>query len=253
MWIDIHSHLFDLTRDQLVQTIRQAGSAGIDAIINNAVSVQTAHTVVQQSTIHPSLFAAAGISPFDVEDQPHDWYQVLEHYCKTKKIIAVGEIGLDSSNPRYPSLQKQEPFFKKQLTLATEYGLPTLVHSRGMEYQVCRICREQQAKKVVFHCFTGDEKSLNYLLECGFYVSISGIVTYKNSHLPDIVPKIPLDRLFIETDSPYLAPIPKRGTTNQPAYVQYTAKHISKLLEVSEEKLQTQLRYNFKEVFGADL
>ncbi|KMQ50625.1 putative deoxyribonuclease YcfH [Chitinispirillum alkaliphilum] len=253
MWIDIHAHLFDLSPQELKNCIGEAQRSGICRVINNSVSLSTAETVIRQChESQPLLKGAVGISPFDVKNQPAHWLSQLKKLAEDKHVIAVGEIGLDTSNPVYPPYDEQLPFFLQQLELAAELDLPALVHSRGAESQVAKICRETGAKKVIFHCFTGDRAALDYILESGYHISISGIVTYKNSHLSGIVPSIPTDRLFIETDTPYLSPVPKRGKPNTPANLMYTGNHISKLLNTEPDLLEQTIIDNYKKMFNED-
>ncbi|MFP4015108.1 MAG: TatD family hydrolase [Chitinispirillaceae bacterium] len=250
MWIDIHAHLFDFDQETLAELVRESESGGVSFVVNNSVSLQTAFTVLEQCRRFPEqLRAALGISPFDVTDQDENWAGELEKLLDDPSVIAVGEIGLDSSNPRYPSLEQQMPFFKRQLEIAKTRDLPVLVHSRGMEKRVAQLCHESGARKVVFHCFTGDSQALDYILDCGFYVSVSGIITYKNAGIRSLLPRIPPDRLFVETDTPYLAPVPKRGKQNRPGYVIHTAREAAKLLSIDSGTLQKRIEDNFRRLF----
>lgn len=251
MWIDIHAHLFDFDRETLAQLVEESESGGVSLIINNSVSLQTASTVLEQCRRFPQqLKAALGISPFDVTDQNENWAKEIAGLLDDPSVVAVGEIGLDSSNPRYPPLEQQMPFFQEQLNLAKDKDLPVLVHSRGMEKRVAELCRESGARKVVFHCFTGDSQALDYILDSGFHVSVSGIITYKNAAIRSLLPRIPLDRLFVETDTPYLAPVPKRGKQNRPGYVVFTALEAARLLSIDSGTLENQIRDNFRHLFG---
>jgi len=247
---DIHAHLFDCEDDALTISVNNAITAGVETIINTAVSINTAQIILNQCKRFPqNLKAAVGISPFDTVDAENDWEIRLRELLNDPMVTAVGEIGLDCTNPRYPALDIQMPFFQRQLEIAVDTNLPAIVHSRGMEKRTAEICRRHGVKKAVFHCFTGDAESLEYIVECGYYVSISGIVTYKNSHLRDIVRSIPVDKLLIETDAPYLSPVPHRGKQNQPAYLVHTAKEMAGLLRVDEEALVAAIEKNVAEIF----
>ena len=251
MWIDVHAHLFDLSSEALRELINESDSRGVSPIINTAVSLDTAETVLNQCRQFPKqLKAALGISPFDVTTQAQDWSERLEQLLSDPSVIAVGEIGLDKTNPRYPALEKQMPFFLTQLEIAKDKKLPVLVHSRGMERTVAKLCRSSNSGPVVFHCFTGDREALDYILDCGYFISIAGIITYKNAHIRDLLPHIPLDRLFLETDTPYLAPVPKRGAHNQPGYLIYTAEETARILSVDKDTLQKALIDNFQILFN---
>ncbi|MDR0306506.1 MAG: TatD family hydrolase [Chitinispirillales bacterium] len=244
-WIDTHAHLFDCSDAALETLIAESASKGVNLIINTSVSVDTAQTVLRQCKRFPQhLRAAVGISPFDVITQDETWADKIEVMLSDPLTVAIGEIGLDCANPRYPPLELQMPVFIKQLQLAAQTGVTAIVHSRGMEKRTAEICRETGVSKAVFHCFTGDREAAEYILECGYYISISGIITYKNSHLANLIPFIPIDRLLIETDSPYLAPSPHRGKVNCPAFLIHTATEIAKLLRISERELSAALIKN---------
>jgi len=249
-WIDIHAHLYNLSHNAshsvLEDTIADCVSCGVNLVINTAVSIDTAQTALEQCVQFPDhLRAAAGVSPFYVNDhQDEIWFDKLKQMISNPFIVAVGEIGLDCTNPTYPPLEKQMPFFEKQLELAIQTSNTAIVHSRGMEKQTAQICRSMGASNVIFHCFTGDREAVEYIVENGYYISISGIITYKNSHLRDLVPFIPIDKLLIETDSPYLAPTPHRGKKNSPAMLVHTAKETARLLDLEECELAEILSKN---------
>jgi TatD DNase family protein len=136
------------------------------------------------------------------------------------------------------------PVFTRQLEIAITSNIPAVIHSRGMEKRAAEICRGMGVKKAVFHCFTGDAESLEYITNCGYYVSISGIVTYKNSHLRELIRSVPIDKLLIETDTPYLSPTPHRGKPNRPSFLPHTAKEIAHLLGMNEPELTDTLKNN---------
>jgi TatD DNase family protein len=250
-WIDVHAHLYDLShnalKSDLEDTITDCVSCGVGLIINTAVSIETAQTVLEQCATFPDhLRAAVGISPFYISNHQNEiWLAQLKKMIENPFTVAVGEIGLDCTNPRYPPLEEQMPFFVKQLELAIQTRTTAIVHSRGMEKQVAQICRSMGASNVIFHCFTGDREAAEYIIENGYYISVSGIITYKNSHLRDIIPSLPIDKLLIETDSPYLAPAPHRGKKNTPAMLVHTAKETAGLFNVEERYLSEVLAKNY--------
>jgi TatD DNase family protein len=247
---DTHAHLFDCSADDLETLVNEAISAGVGIIVNTATSIQTGKTVLDQCKRYPqNLKPAVGISPFDTVEAGAGWVDELKKLLEDPAVVAVGEIGLDDTNPIYPSLDIQLPFFKKQLEIAADVNLPAIVHSRGIEKKTAEICREIGVSRAIFHCFTGDLEALEYIIDCGYYVSISGIVTYKNSHLRDIIRNIPVDKLLIESDAPYLSPIPHRGKKNRPAFIVHTAKEVARILNVDEIRLSEVLKKNVEELF----
>lgn len=249
MWIDIHAHLYEYSNLELEPVLSEAHNAGVDYIVSTAVSIETSAVVAQQCSTFNEIFGATGISPFDVLSLNSTWIDDLKSLLKHKKIIAIGEIGIDNSNPRYPSLDKQLPVFEKQLDLAIEHDLPVIIHSRGIEQTALEICAKHSIKSALFHCYTGDAVTLGNIINAGFMVSFSGIVTFNKSNLPDLVKATPLSQLFIETDSPYLTPVPYRGRKNTPAMVKTVGEKIAEIHCISSQVLQEQLSENFKNFF----
>jgi TatD DNase family protein len=245
--IDTHAHLYDLTDDELRNAVADAVNAGVETIINTAVSIPTAKIVLDQCCRFPkNLRAAIGISPFDTGNVQDGWDDELTamYQAHNQKIVAIGEIGLDSTNPTYPPIDAQMPVFTRQLEIAMASNLPAVIHSRGVEKRAAEICRDMGVKKAVFHCFTGDKESLEYIVNSGYYVSISGIITYKNSHLREMIRSVPIDKLLIETDTPYLSPTPHRGKPNRPSFLPHTAKEIAHLRGMNEQELTDTLKNN---------
>jgi TatD DNase family protein len=253
MWIDAHAHLYDVHAANLMHTVQTAEDAGVCCILNTAVSLATSHTVVQQSVAHTMLYAAVGISPFDVEHVENGWQAQLHELCGNSKVIAVGETGMDTTNPAYPALELQSRIFDEQLDIARSTNKPVVVHSRGCEQRVAAMCVSAGIKQVMFHCFTGTVADLRIILDAGYYVSFSGIATFKQNPLDDAIRYAPADRILIETDSPYLAPVPFRGTQNNPALVVWTGKKIASVKGISEEAIATQCACNFATLFGVAL
>jgi TatD DNase family protein len=248
MWIDSHAHLDRLHGKELSGTLAEAAAAGVSTLLSTATDLASAASVVLQCTTFPALYGATGISPFETLALPVDWDDRLRSCGKKEKIVAVGEIGLDRSNPRYPDVKYQMPVFERQLELAGELRLPVVVHSRGAERQVAEICRAFGTSGVLFHCFTGSRDALKFVLECGYDVSFSGIITY-NDAVRELVKEVPCDRLFIETDSPYLAPVPHRGKTNRPAWVALVGEAAAESKEIRVEDLQLETGRNFGRLF----
>jgi TatD DNase family protein len=248
-WIDLHAHLDGLSDSELSQSIAEAAAAGVSVVFVAATDLASAEIVSRQCVMHPSLWGAVGICPFSAGLLPDNWEAKLRSFLLRERIIAIGEIGIDESNPKYPPLSLQLPVFERQLEIARECDLPIIVHSRGAESRVISLCMSHGIKRAVFHCFTGDSVSLAAILDGGYSVSFSGIVTF-NSNLLGRVAEVPLDRLFIETDSPWLSPTPYRGQVNRPDRVAITGKTIAKTLGISPEKLQEAIAGNFNRLFA---
>jgi TatD DNase family protein len=250
-WIDLHAHLAELSDEALAQQLQRARSAGLSLIVNTATALPSARQVIRQCQSQPMLRAAAGITPFDVGELPADWDGQLGEILQAPSIVAVGEIGLDDSNPQYPPLSAQQPVFERQCVMARELDLPAIIHSRGAEELVIDQCTSLGLSKVVFHCFTGSPEALRRLIEAGYYVSFSGIITFKNSAVAELVKATPLERLFIETDSPYLAPVPHRGKPNEPARVALVGEKVAALKGIEPAVAAARVRQNFADLFGS--
>ncbi len=249
MWIDAHAHLAELSDSQLLGVMESAGAAGVETVLNTGTDLASSARAVAQSRLHTSLRAAAGISPFDAEHVPADWPAQLRNLLLQPSVVALGEVGLDASNPRYPSLEAQMPLFEQQLALACELDLPAVVHSRGAESTVVDVCRAIGAERVVFHCFTGTSNELRKLLDAGYWVSFSGIVTFPSSHVPELVRAVPLERLLVETDTPYLSPVPFRGRPNEPSRVAVVGQAVASLRGMAPEHLAGATRAAFSALF----
>ena len=250
MWIDIHAHLYDFTGAQLAQHMREAGEGGVCAVVNAATSLATAHTVIAQCATNPMLYAACGISAFDCVRLDGGWAQALEAVLSQPRVVALGEIGLDAANPAYPALDKQTPVFEKQLELSCRAHLPAVIHSRGCEIRACDMCRAAHVPKALFHCFTGGIDALRAILDAGYHVSFSGIITFPKSSLADCIGYVPLDRLFVETDTPYLAPVPYRGRPNRPAWVVEVGKAVAAIKKMPAADVARRIARNAQELFG---
>jgi TatD DNase family protein len=249
MWIDTHAHLFGLPKDELDAQIEEARSCGVGVILSTATDCENALEVKEQCGNYPMVYGAIGISPFDVGNVPDAWYGECLHLLAHDKIIAVGEIGIDKTNPAYPPLFLQQPVFEQQLDIAKKAGLPVVIHSRGAEEQAVAHCKNIGITDAVFHCFTGTRAALGAVIDQGYYVSLSGILTFRNFGLRNYIGDIPVDRLLIETDSPYLAPAPHRGKNNRPAWLPYVGEEAARLLEMPVEKLTMHIENNFRRLF----
>ena len=250
MWIDTHAHLFDMPDQSIPHLLHEAAGAQVSIIVTTGTDIETSRTVLRQCRMYDELYGAAGISPFDVLELKHDWIDQLRSILVHPKMIGVGEIGIDRTNPRYPSFEKQLPCFEQQLHLARELDLPAIVHSRGAESEAADICWNNGCTKAVFHCFTGDLAALKKILRYGYYVSFSGIITFKNAETRDLVSSVPLDHVLIETDTPYLAPVPFRGKKNRPAWVSYVGEQAASLYGIDTATFQEHLQQNFHRLFS---
>lgn len=232
MLIDSHAHLddlrYDTDRDNVLQ---RAQTAGIEAIVTIGCDLATSQTAVSLAHAHPNIFATIGVHPHEAKEIGEGWYESFRSLAQHPKVVAYGEIGLDYHYDHSPrEIQRQR--FREQIHLARELALPLVIHTREAQEDTVMILREEGAVDVggVFHCFSGDMWLAKDALDLGFYLSFSGVLTFKNATmLRDIAKTVPLDRLMVETDCPYLAPVPYRGKRNEPAYVQYVAETLAEI------------------------
>lgn len=232
MLIDTHTHLDDARfYDDREAAIVRAREAGVETLITIGCDLATSRAAVALADEHPSVYASIGVHPHEVKHIGDSWYDEFRGLAGHKKVVAYGEIGLDY-HYNHSSPQEQRERFREQVRLARELALPVIIHTREAQDDTIAILAEEQAQDIggVFHCFSGDARLAKDALALGFYLSFSGIVTFQNAAgLRDIAKTVPLDRLLIETDCPYLTPVPHRGKRNEPAYVSYVVRLLASL------------------------
>jgi TatD DNase family protein len=249
MWTDSHAHLYGCDTAALDALLSSAQAHGVHRTLNVATSLMSSITVVSQCAGHTALLGAVGISPFDVKENHGSWEAQLAELAAKPRIVAVGETGIDATNPSYPDMGLQIRFFEKHLGLALTHNLPVIVHSRGCERKALDICLASGIRRAVFHCYTGDAATMKAIADAGYYISFSGIVTFANSPIVSLAEIAPLDSILIETDSPYLAPVPHRGKTNQPAWVALVGKKIAEIRKMNKEDFAEAVENNFDRLF----
>jgi len=252
--IDTHAHLDDPRfADDIAEVIARAETAGIDRVVTIGTDAATSRTNVELASRFPLLRCAVGIQPNHVaEAQPGDWEVILE-LVNHPTCVAVGETGLDRYWDRAP-FPLQEEYFARHLDLSRRTGRPVVIHCREAEADVVRMLRAEFDARGpvagVMHSFTGDAATAKACLEMGLYISFAGMLTYKNAEdLRKVAATIPLDQLLVETDSPYLAPMPHRGKRNEPAYVVHTAGCLAGVVGVGLDKISEQTTRNARSLF----
>ncbi len=241
MLIDTHCHLVsDKLKDDLEFILENAQKNGLKKIINIAYNPATITLGIEQLKLSPMLYLTLGIQPHDASEfTPAEAEKVRPIAMTNKRIVGIGEIGLDAYYTLSP-LNKQIECFEYFLNMATELNLPVVVHVRETHKLVYDRIRQFVPKGLtgVIHCFTGSLPEAKEFLDCNFYISFSGIVTFKNAvALQDVAKVVPKDRILIETDSPYLAPVPFRGKRNEPGNLKYTCEFIANLRNVPTSEL----------------
>lgn len=250
-WFDAHAHLDDkVFRQDLSGILQRAEESGVKMIISHGISLASSQEILKMSQDHPSIYVALGIHPQEVKGEEID-FSSLEDLLTSPKVIAVGEVGLDFYWDRQYQ-KEQEKTFRAQVEIAERYDLPLVVHSRGAEERVLEILNVSQIHvPIIWHCFSGNQELLEKILKQGLYISLNGIVTYpKAVTLRKAIASVPLNRVFLETDAPYLPPQGRRGQRNEPAFLVETAHFLSKFWKVDIWSLQDHLFSNLQQVFG---
>lgn len=251
--IDSHAHLddarFDADRDAVLQRAWDSGLRKI-LTIGNGRGPDDMGCGIPIAESHDWIFTSAGVHPHDAGKVEERHYSMLEQLSKHPKVLAIGEAGLDYHYDNSPR-DVQRSVFRRQSAFARDAGLPLIVHTREADADTEQILKEENATRGVIHCFTSGERLADFAIEIGFSISFSGIVTFPNSKaLAEIARRIPSDRLLLETDCPYLAPVPHRGKRNEPGFVADTARFVAELRGVSPEQLAAQVTANFERVFA---
>ncbi len=227
---ETHAHLdlpdFDRDRDSL---INKCFNSGIEYIINIGFNKETSLNSLELAKQHDHIFATAGFHPHDAMDFDAE---LIKRLAREKKVLAIGEIGLDFFRNLSPYTVQRE-VFANQAHLAVAYDLPVVVHNRDAHQECYKILKEEQVKEAVFHCFTGDIIFAEQVLEAGWMMSFTGAITYANSKLEDVIRMVPLDRFMVETDCPYLPPHPHRGERNSPLHLHLVVEKIASIKEMT--------------------
>jgi len=251
MLIDTHSHLNfpDFSKDY-PDVIARAKKAGIVAIVNVGADLPTSKRAIELAQKEDLCYATVGIHPTNTNNLKDEDCQELEGLAQKKKVVAIGEIGLDYFHNSTPK-EIQKRSFELQILLAKKLNLPVIIHNRDAHQDVLAILKEKEVKKGVMHCFSGDINLAREVLSLGLHISFSGNLTYKkNEDLRAVAKEVPLKKLLLETDCPYLPPQPSRGKRNEPGFLTYTAEALAKIKGISLEELGEITTKNAKELFG---
>ena len=238
--IDSHCHIdFKDFNANRAEVIAAAAEAGVHTLINIGADLTTSQRSVALAGEHGMIYAAVGVHPHDASTLDDACLVKIRSLAAEDKVVAIGEIGLDFYRDLSPR-QTQKVAFHKQMQLAVELNLPVVIHTREAFRETLSIAGEYSdlLPGGVFHCFPGDVDEAYRVLDLGFVLGIGGVVTYKNSRMARVAPEVPLDKIILETDAPYLAPIPYRGKTNQPAYVKLVCDKVAELCGVPSQEVE---------------
>lgn len=251
MYIDSHCHLnFPGLREQLDALLHNMEANQVSHALCVSVELSSFPEVLALAEQHDNLYASVGVHPdheLDIEPEQAEIVRLAQH----PKVVAIGETGLDYYRLT-GDLEWQRKRFRTHIRAARECGKPLIIHTRSAASDTLRIMQDERAGEAggVMHCFTEDLEVARAAMDLGFHISFSGILTFKNAAIiKEVARNIPLDRILIETDAPYLAPAPHRGKTNQPAYVKHVAEEIARLRGISPEQVGAATSSNFKRLF----
>ncbi|MBS4201470.1 TatD family hydrolase [Bacillus sp. FJAT-49732] len=255
MLFDTHVHLNDdQYAEDLDEVIARAKNTGVEYMVVVGFDRKTIQKALEIISEHEFIYASVGWHPVDAIDMTEEDLIWLEEVAAHPKVVALGEMGLDYHWDKSPK-EIQKEVFRKQIRLAKKINMPIIIHNRDATQDIIQILQEENAEEVggIMHCFSGSAEVAKQCLDLNFYISLGGPVTFKNAKKPkEVAIQVPLDRLLIETDCPYLAPHPYRGKRNEPSYVRLVAEQIADLKGLNLEEVAQITTANAKKVFGID-
>jgi TatD DNase family protein len=249
--IDTHAHLdFPDFAEDFDEVRQMAADAGVGKVVNIGVDLNSSRTAVEFADQYPEMFAAIGFHPHDSKGYSDHTEAELKTLANNFKVVAIGEIGLDFYRDHSPR-DIQRGVFVKQIHLAQELGLPIVIHIRNAYAEALDILAAEKAWETgaVLHCFSGNRNDAFRALDLGLYLSFGGVLTFKNSRLPELVADLPLDAILLETDCPFLAPHPYRGKRNHPALVELVYRKLAEVTRTDFDEIVTRIDQNAQEFF----
>ena len=250
MLTDTHCHLFyDQIKNDLEAVLQRAIDMGVNRFICVATNLDDAEECLSISKSYENIFASAGIHPHDSKDAPMNYEEKIIDLMKNDGMVAVGEMGLDYfRNLSSPTIQKK--VFRSQMQIAHNLKKPVIFHNRDADEDVLSILSDFPDVNGVAHCFSSTEAVAKKLIDLGYYISFSGNITFKNSHLPEFAGRLPLDKILVETDCPYLSPEPYRGKNNEPGRTLFVAEKLSEIFNISLDAIAKKTTENATRLFN---
>jgi len=248
--IDSHAHYehkrYEQDRALLLNSMQKNG---VELIINVGCCISSSHESIKLAESYSHIYATVGVHPHEAKTLTHKGLETIMQLCTHPKVVALGEIGLDFFHNFSPQ-DVQQHWFRQQLQLAHEINIPVVIHSRDANDEVFDIIKKSPVRKGVIHSFSGNDELARKYVEMGFHIGISGVVTFdKTSTLQNVVADIPLEKILLETDAPYLTPVPFRGKRNESQYLIHVAHTIAKIKGISSETVCCQTNENVKQLF----
>lgn len=245
---DTHAHIFNEYFSDFNKVIEDAKNNSVYKIINAATNFENIEEVLETSEKYSNIYACIGLHPEDLVKDYTKLEQYIVDNLNNKKLVAIGEIGLDYYYTK-ENKDEQIELFEYQLSLAEKYELPVVVHSREATLDTINSLKKFKVKGVI-HCFSGSLETANILINLGFYIGVGGVMTFKNSKIDTIIKEIPLDRIILETDSPYLTPEPFRKYSNEPKYIKTIAEYLANLKNISLEEVSRVTEKNVSDLYN---
>lgn len=250
MYIDTHCHLSREDYDDIDKVIEENKNANVDKIVVSGCSRESIEEVMDLKDKYDMVYVTIGYYPEYADTITESDLDYLKSLLGEKKIVGIGEIGLDYHYTK-ENKDKQIWLFEEQLKIAEEFNLPIVIHSRDATMDTINTLKKYKVKGII-HCFSGSLETANIYISMGFLLGIGGVVTFKNSKLKDVVKEVPLESIVLETDSPYLAPVPFRGKINSSKYLEYIANFIAEIKNISVEELAEITSRNASSLFDFD-
>ncbi|WP_163192741.1 TatD family hydrolase [Clostridium thermarum] len=252
---DSHAHYddgdFNEDREQVIKEIQEAGVVGV---LNCGSTIEGARMSLKLAEKYDIFYAAVGIHPEHADQLDEAVFEEIKAMAKHQKVKAIGEIGLDYYWEENPPREVQQSTFRKQMALAEELGLPVVIHDREAHEDTLKIIKEFPKVKGVLHCFSGSVEFAKQCLKEGYYLGITGVVTFKNAKkIVEVVKEVPMDRLLVETDCPYMAPTPYRGKRNRSDYILYILEEMANIKGVTVEEMCDKTRENIGDLLNLQL
>lgn len=254
-YFDSHAHLnSERFKKDALEVRERAFANGVAGMMNVAYDLESSALAIEQSEVFKNTWAAVGMHPHDAKDYTDEAEEKFRQWAAHEKVVALGEMGLDYYYDHSPRDVQREVFIR-QMALAKEVDLPIIIHDRDAHGECLELIQTHgKGLRGIFHCFSGSKEFAMEVLRLGFYVSFAGPVTYKNAHnLKEAAKVVPLDRILIETDCPYLTPEPFRGKRNEPMYVKQVAEEIARLRGISVEEIAQKTTENACTLFGVSV
>lgn len=247
MFVDTHCHIFKSDYDNIDEVLNNASNNNVKYYINNGSDREYNKEVLELVKEYDNMYGALGIHPETVDDYSLDDIEFIKNNLSNEKIVAIGEIGLDYHYTK-ENKDEQIKLLEMQLSLAEEYNLPVIIHSRDATEDTINTLKKFNCKGTI-HSFSGSLETAKIYIKMGYLLGVNGVITFKNCNIKDVIKEVGLDNIVLETDSPYLTPVPYRGMQNNPSHILDIAKFVSELYNVSLEELSYRTNENIKRMY----